>query len=117
MRRTSTLLASAAPALLIALSACGGGGVGPGALEDACNQQEGMSPELCACLEESAQETLSDEAYAFAVATMAGDEAEAQRLGEELGREESSEAALFLMSGVQRCAIDLPQSPPVEETE
>jgi hypothetical protein len=90
----------------LSLVACGGGGMGAGAFEAACNEQGDFTPEICACLETEAQEGLSPDGYAFMTAAISGDEEAAAQLRRNLDFAEATEAGLLLVSGVQRCAFN-----------
>ncbi|MEM8696102.1 MAG: hypothetical protein AAGE05_08800 [Pseudomonadota bacterium] len=107
--KSNTILALAFPAL-VALSACGGGPApGPGEFAAACNAQNNLSEDICACLDEQAQ-GLSGESHAFVIATIAEDEVEAQRLRTDLDDNQALEAGQFISRGIQECIIDLPDT-------
>jgi len=95
---------------LLVLTACGGiaGGDGPGsgAFAAACNAQSNMPPNVCSCLEAEATDRLSPGGYAFITAAINEDRETTERLRQELGFQEIADASMFLVSGVQRCAIN-----------
>ncbi|MGP1283413.1 MAG: hypothetical protein ACTS1X_10590 [Parasphingopyxis sp.] len=107
------VLASRAPLALAlfamtGLAACGGGTApGPGDFAAACNAQGNLSADICDCLDEQAQ-GLSPETHAFVIATIAEDEAEAQRLRPDLDEAQALAAGQFISRGIQECIIDLP---------
>ena len=94
---------------MLGLTACGsvGGSDGPGsgALAAACNAQSNMPPNVCSCLETEATERLSPGGYVFITAALNEDRETTERLRRELGFQELADASLFLVSGVQRCAL------------
>lgn len=89
------------------VSACGSSEPAPGDFAAACNANGNLSAELCACLDEQAQQ-LSPETHAFVIAKIAEDEEEAQRLRAELDDEQAFAAGQFISRSVQACIIDLP---------
>ena len=93
-----------------ALAACADSGPEPGDFEAACNAQGELTPELCACLDEQAQQ-LSPETHAFVIAKIAGDEETALELRADLDDEQAFEAGQFISRSVQECIIDLPNTP------
>ncbi len=92
-----------------ALAACSGSGPAPGDFAAACNAQGDLTPELCACLDEQAQQ-LSPETHAFVIAKIAGDEETALELRADLDDDQAFEAGQFISRGVQECLIDLPDT-------
>lgn len=92
-----------------ALAACGGGGPAPGDFAAACNAQADLTPALCSCLDDQAQQ-LSPETHAFVIATIAGDDATALELRGDLDDNQSFEAGQFISRGIQECIIDLPDT-------
>lgn len=92
-----------------ALAACGGGAPAPGDFAAACNAQGELTPELCACLDEQAQQ-LTPETHAFVIAKIAGDEETALELRADLDEDQAFEAGQFISRGVQECIIDLPDT-------
>jgi len=92
-----------------ALAACGGGGPAPGDFAAACNTQGELTADLCACLDEQAQQ-LSPETHAFVIAKIAGNETAALELRGELDDNQAFEAGQFISRGIQECIIDLPDT-------
>lgn len=96
-------------AAMLGVAACGSSGPEAGDFEAACNAQGQLDAEICACLDEQAQ-NLSPETHAFVIASIAEDEAEARRLRGELDDDQAFEAGQFLSRGIQECIIDLPDT-------
>lgn len=92
-----------------ALAACSDGGPAPGDFAAACNAHSELSADLCACLDEQAQQ-LSPETHAFVIAKIAGDETMALELRVDLDDNQAFEAGQFISRGIQECIIDLPDT-------
>lgn len=67
--------------------------------------QRTLPPNVCSSLEAEATDRLSPGGYVFIIAALNEDRETTERLRRELGFQELADASLFLVSGVQRCAI------------
>ncbi|GAB5535215.1 MAG: hypothetical protein Rubg2KO_14640 [Rubricoccaceae bacterium] len=62
--------------------------------------------ERCECAEAMASDELSDEAYAFLMASMGDDDEETARLRDGLSFEEATQGGLFMIGAATDCAVD-----------
>jgi hypothetical protein len=96
----------------LALAACGGGTGGASAsagrdLAEACTSELNMSGAVCECIGETATEELNGRQIRFLLAAVRDEEARAERLREEMGMADATEAGLFLVGAPADCARKL----------
>lgn len=93
---------------LLALAACGGGTGGAPAsagrdLAEACTAELNMSGAVCNCIGETAAQELNGRQIRFLLAAVRDEDARAERLREEMGMADATEAGLFLVGAPADC--------------
>ena len=94
---------------LLALPACGGAGDRGSAsagrdLAEACSAELNMSGAVCDCIGETAVEELNGRQIRFLLAAVNDEDAQAERLREEMGMADATEAGMFVVGAPADCA-------------
>lgn len=76
------------------------------ALVKACLETTNMGETLCKCTSDKANQELSEDGYAFLVASLTQNESETERLRSKLTLEELMKAGLFMTKGPADCAAE-----------
>jgi hypothetical protein len=102
-------LSTATAGCLVVLAACGGNGGSADVttLTDACTSTTNLPPRVCECVANKAKDELSDDAFAFLVASMNEDEDAAAELRSKLEISEAMTAGMFMVNAPAACAQEL----------
>jgi len=106
--RTFLSIALLASALLPL--ACSSGGASLGDFSKACVASANLSEAVCDCVAKKAQAELSDDGFAFLVATLQGNDDQTAALRAKLAIPEAIAAGMFMVSGPAQCVQDLATS-------
>lgn len=87
--------------------ACSSGGASIADFTAACVASTNLSDAICACVAKKAQDELSDDGFAFLVATLKGDDNRTAALRAKLAIPEAIAAGMFMVSGPAHCAQQL----------
>ena len=93
------------PCLALALAGCGGD-PNLAKLERACETTSNLGPEICSCVARKAKAELSEDAFAFLAASMAGEAEAAAALQGRLTPTDGLEAGLFMTRAPQECVVE-----------
>lgn len=109
MKKRYTAVLSLAVAFVC--GACSGGGGGNTAAEfvAACTGT-GLGQAVCECASRKAKEQLTEDSFAFLVATLQKDEDKTTALRQKLSVPELTGAGMFMVSGPAQCAKELAES-------
>lgn len=89
-------------AMTCCLAACGGDGQIAEFVE-ACTDSTSMGTEICECMAELANEELSEDGFAFVLASMQGNADQAQAMVGGMQVEEATQAGLFMVTAPANC--------------
>ena len=90
---------------LLALAACSQNGQGRAAITDRCIAG-GEKPEICKCLADQSSRKLDSDMFALVVMGAQGDEAESDRLMQEIGPEKQAKFSSLMRDIIKSCGAE-----------